>query len=375
MATDGSCVVAWRGDVSTGTVADGASIQARPDDPAGSVLGARFQVNCAATGAQANPAVASDPGGGFLIVWDSPSPTGNDTATLSIHRQRSEKNRGPIARQFQVNSYTTGNLVGPSAATAPTGSSWSAGSARVRREGIRRSRASRRGVRRRRRSARRTSYPTSPAVAFDASGGFVVAWSRKGSPASDALSWSVQVRPFDNPEVPVADQVQMDSSTTGTRVVSEIGSASSGGFVLAWESDPAQNLGGSDPFLIARRYRSDVFSDGFEWSDALRWSLTAPQPKREDECRFLIPPALQPRSSPGDGLDHPSECECHQPVQRCRHELARGDRAKLRIHHGGRRVGGAIILLNLSSKGKRKEGACGFASRGTLSYRVPGGQS
>ena len=45
MATDGSFVVVWRGAVSAGTDTDGSSIQARRYDPAGSALGAQFQVN------------------------------------------------------------------------------------------------------------------------------------------------------------------------------------------------------------------------------------------------------------------------------------------------------------------------------------------
>ncbi len=401
MATDGSFVAVWRGDVSTGTDADGASIQARRYDPAGSALGAQFQVNSATTGAQTNPAVAPDPGGGFLIVWNSPSTTGNDAGTLSIQGQRYDDNGSPIAGQFQVNSYTTGNQLGPTAAFAPTGEfvvSWiSSGSAggdtslesiQARRfdaggaplaadfqvnayttgrqqwpqvgvdgtdafvvawesagtstpgaqgysvlarrfgsdglpiagelqvnsyttgiqssaslavrtdgsflvvwesEGSLGSDSASFSVQARRYDATgaalgpefqvnsyTTSYQTSPAVALDASGGFVVAWSSLGSPGSDALSWSVQGRPFDNAGVPVADQFQVNSSTTGTQNVPGIATDGAGGLVVAWRSDPAQNLGGSDPFLIARRYRSGIFIDGFESSDTLRWSLTAP---------------------------------------------------------------------------------------------------
>jgi hypothetical protein len=165
--------------------------------------------------------------GSFIVVWESEGSFGSDSSTFSIQARRYDDTGAALGPEFQVNSYTT-------------------------------------------------SYQTSSAVAVDSTGGFVVAWSSLGSPGSDALSWSVQARPFDNGGVAVADQFQVNSSTTGTQNNPGVGTDGSGRFVVAWRSDPAQNRGGSDPFILARRYRGGIFIDGFESSDASRWSAAVP---------------------------------------------------------------------------------------------------
>lgn len=401
MAPDGSFVVVWSASVSAGTDLDGLSIQARHYDSGGAALGPQFQVNSATTGVQANPAVACDADGGFLVVWNSQSSPGNDTADTSIQAQRYDSAGVPVLGQFQVNSFTTGNQIGPAVAFAETGSfviSWmssssphgdtsldsiqarrfdaagsplggdfqvnvyttgrqqwpqvgvdgagsfvvawtSAGSpspgaqgytvltrrfggdglplagesqANTYTTGIQASPAL--GVRpdgsfivvwesegslgsdsasfsvqaRRYDSAGAAlgsefqvntytpSYQLSPAVAVDPSGSFVVAWASLGSPGNDALSWSVQARPFDGAGAPISEQFQVNASTTGAQRSPDVGTDGAGRFVAAWSGDPAQRLGDPDRLVFARRFIGALFVDGFESNDTSRWSAAIP---------------------------------------------------------------------------------------------------
>ena len=188
---------------------------------------ADFQVNSYTTGTQSSAALAVRTDGSFLVAWESEGSLGSDSSTFSVQARRYDDTGAALGPEFQVNSYTT-------------------------------------------------SYQTNPAVALDPSGGFVVAWSSNGSPGSDALSWSVQARPFDANAAAVAEQFQTNTSTTGSQRLPGVGTDRTGRFVVAWTSNPAQGLGDPDPFVLARRFRGGLFIDGFESNDTARWSSSLP---------------------------------------------------------------------------------------------------
>jgi len=68
-AADGGFVVVWEGDVGTGS-----SILGRRFNPDGQPLGDDFEVSTALGGGQWRPRVAVAPGGGFLVTWQGAAP-------------------------------------------------------------------------------------------------------------------------------------------------------------------------------------------------------------------------------------------------------------------------------------------------------------
>ncbi len=110
--------------------------------------GSEFQVNSYTTSNQLTPAIASDPSGNFVVAWNSNGSSGTDTSNYSVQAQRYDATGNPLGSQFQVNTYTT-------------------------------------------------SFQSSPAVAIDTSGNFVVAWQSFGSSGTDTSSYSVQAQRYD----------------------------------------------------------------------------------------------------------------------------------------------------------------------------------
>ena len=144
----GNFVVAWASNGSYGTDTSSWSVQAQRFDTTGTAVGDQFQVNTYTTGAQKEPAVASDEQGNFIVVWESEGSSGTDTSGTSIQGQFYDACGAPVGDQFQVNSYTT-------------------------------------------------DQQESPVVSsLDSYGTFVVAWQSTGSVGDDTSSFSVQAQRY-----------------------------------------------------------------------------------------------------------------------------------------------------------------------------------
>ncbi len=110
---DGSFVVAWSsgwyelGIPGSGPDGDKEGVYAQRFDSGGVPLGGEFQVNTTTVERQRYPAVAFDPGGGFLVVWQS----GNYEAVGEpgeIIGQQFAADGTAVGGEFQVNTYSTG---------------------------------------------------------------------------------------------------------------------------------------------------------------------------------------------------------------------------------------------------------------------------
>jgi hypothetical protein len=146
----------------------------------GNSLGGEFRVNGYTTGDQRAPAVAWDGSGGFVVVWTSP----RDTDPLGgIFAQRYSADGAPVDAEFHVNSYTTGGQ-------------------------------------------------TFPAVSTDPGQGFIVAWT---SPQDGALGGTV-ARRFTRSGTPITNEFRVNTYTTGTQLVPAIAGQSPGRFVTVWSS-------------------------------------------------------------------------------------------------------------------------------------------
>jgi len=162
----GGFVVLWSSTGSGGTDNSGTSIQGQRFDAAGVPLGSELQVNTYVAGGQENAAVASQPAGGFVVVWDSPGGGGTDTSDRAIQGRRFDADGAPLGGEFQVNTFATGRQAQPSVA------------------------------------------PVDP-------GGFVVAW--EGYGAADASFYGVQAQRF---EGGIATTTTLGTTTTTTSTTS-----------------------------------------------------------------------------------------------------------------------------------------------------------
>jgi len=265
----GGFVVAWHSFSSSGTDTDPPSVQARRYEANGTPAGDQFQVNTYTTGDQRAPVVSSDGGAGFVITWRSTGSSGSDSSGSSVQAQRYSADGTPSGSEFQVNTYTTSDQ--NSASVSPDGAAgfvvaWESNGS----SGTDTDFGSIQGQRY---AADGTpsgtefqvnTYTTSdqyfPAVSLDGAGGFVVTWSSDGSGGTDTSGPSVQARRYEADGIPLGDQFQVNTYTTGPTglqynpAVSADGDA---GFVVSWTSGGSSGTDTSNTSIQGQRYSPD----------------------------------------------------------------------------------------------------------------------
>lgn len=149
---------------------------------------AEFQVNTRTAENQANPAIAMDADGNFVVVWSSyfrSVDRSND-----ILGQRFDPNCEAVGGEFPVNTETTGNQKEPS-------------------------------------------------VAMDAAGNFVVAWQ-----SEDGNDWDIFARRFDANGAALGEEFVVNSFTDNKQQVPRVAMKPDGDFVIVWESEKL----GAEPY-------------------------------------------------------------------------------------------------------------------------------
>jgi hypothetical protein len=120
LAPGGGGYVVWESYSSPGTDADGRSVQLQRLGAGGTLSGAQVQVNSVTAGEQKTPAVACDPvSGRVMVVWESPGATGADG--FDLRARVFEANGTPVASDFVINTFTTGDQLFPAVAGAAEG--------------------------------------------------------------------------------------------------------------------------------------------------------------------------------------------------------------------------------------------------------------
>jgi hypothetical protein len=256
----GNFVVVWTSYGSPGSDNAYSSIQARRYDGTGTPLGGQFQVNTYATSFQNTPDVAADPGGRFVVVWQSYGSAGSDTSDFSVHGRRYDSLGAPLGAEFEVNTYATSAQT--QAAVAGTGAggfvvAWQS-------DGSPGSDSAFTSIQARRYDGTGTAlgpqfqvntYTTSlqftnnGSVTNDGAGGFVVIWMSVGSAGSDTDGFSVQGRRYDSGGTPLGGQFQVNTYTTGAQYYARAATDGTGNFLVTWSSSG----GGSDPTSVLAR--------------------------------------------------------------------------------------------------------------------------
>lgn len=251
----GGFVVAWGSNGSFGNDDDGYSVQVRRFLAGGIPLGAEFQVNTYTTRRQFRPRLAVEPGGDFVVVWESLGSAGPDTSTLSIQARRYLGDGTPLGDEFQVNTYASGGQGHPDVASDPSGSFvvvWEVPDIRARLfAGDGSPLGDDFGVNS---DTPLGAVQARPAVAMATDGSFVVAWQSYGSSGTDHDGWSVQARRFDSGGVPLGNQFQVNSLTTREQVNPRLAVDANGGWIATWLSGAVAPSG--DFTVQARRFDS-----------------------------------------------------------------------------------------------------------------------
>jgi hypothetical protein len=120
-APDGRFVVTWESESSTGSDDSGTSIQLRRFDAEGNPLGSDQQVNTFVSSDQRNARVACAGNGSFVVVWDSDGSSGNDDSSLSVQARIFDAEGAPLGPDFQVNSSIEGTQAEPAVGTMGAG--------------------------------------------------------------------------------------------------------------------------------------------------------------------------------------------------------------------------------------------------------------
>jgi hypothetical protein len=199
----GNMTVVWP---SSGPDGSEDGIFAQRFDATGAKQGAEFQVNTWTSRAQVFPSVAADAAGNFVVAWESgasiaypPPPDTQDGSAAGIYGQRYDASGTPVGAEFRVNTYTTGDQ-------------------------------------------------STPTVASDATGDFVVAWS---SWNQDGQNSGVFAQRFDRAGVSRGAEFQVNEVTAGNQGGPSVASDVTGNFVVAWSANSAgifaQRFGGIQP--------------------------------------------------------------------------------------------------------------------------------
>ncbi len=214
-AADGGFVVVWDSYSSSGSDADGYSIQGQRFDSAGAAVGDEFQVNTYTTSAQSVPKVAVVAAGDFVVVWTSYGSSGSDSSARSIQGQCFDSAGAAVGDEFQVNTYTT---------------DW---------QGL-------------------------PAVAATAAGDFVAVWR-----SNDSLG--IQGQRINSQGEAVGDEFPVNTLYEGS--FPAVAAKTAGEFVVVWQG---YSSSGSDRGIQGQRFVNPLFADGFESGDTSAWSGSSP---------------------------------------------------------------------------------------------------
>ena len=175
----------------------------------GSLFGAEFQVNTHTTYDQKNAAITMDKGGNFVVVWSS---YGQDGSSNGIFGQLFDPNCSSLGEEFQINMTSSGNQA-------------------------------------------------EPAVAMDATTGFVVVWQGPGLIEDDQED--IFARRFDPNGLPIGDEFQVNSDVNDQQLFPNVAINDDGTFIVVWESNNTLDQG--DKAICGQLYDSNGVEFGAEF--------------------------------------------------------------------------------------------------------------
>jgi hypothetical protein len=249
MNPSGNFVVVW---TSTGQDGDNYGVFGQRFDATGTPQGGEFQVNTTTTGAQYFPGVAMTDLGTFVVVWTG----GQANPNYDVFAQRFSSSGVKVGGESQVNSQTGVLATQPTVATDNDGDfavAWtqyepngSFGVFARRFDGSGNPEGAPVQV-----NTFTTGNQLGSSVAFDANHEFIVVWQGKGQDdPADPAGRGVFAQRFGDPSIPVGSEFQVNTFTPGSQFLPAVAMNANGNFVVAWTSE---NQDGSGYGIFARR--------------------------------------------------------------------------------------------------------------------------
>jgi hypothetical protein len=220
---------------------------ARPAAPQGNPLGPEFRVNTLTQSQQGYSAAASG-GSGFVVVWRS---SAVDGSLFGVSGQRFDSGGAPLGTEFRVNTYTTGVQDLPALGVNAAGDLvvvWESDNQDGSDTGVFGQRYSSDGTPRGPEfGVNNTAIgeQSSPAVAVDPAGGFLVAWHSRPSGSGD---FDVFARRYGSSGAPAGPEFRVNASTLGSHSGPSVAADTSGNYVIVWSG------GFGDANILGLRY-------------------------------------------------------------------------------------------------------------------------
>ena len=246
---DGDFVVVWQSTQD----GSGYGIFGRAFSSAGTPLASEFQVNTYTPDYQKYTVVAADDDLDFVVVWAS---KGQDGSSYGVFGRRFSSAGTPLASEFQVNTYTTGQQAGGNRGGA--------------------------------------------SVAVDGDGDFVVAW---WSTDQDGSSSGVFARRFSSAGAALASEFQVNTYTTGGQDTPSVTTDADGDFVVTWHSN-TRTVRPTASSLAASRARAPP------WPPSSR---STPTPRATSAPRRWRRPPTATSSSPGRATTRTARATASSP--------------------------------------------------------------
>jgi len=189
-------------------------------DATGAPLGGEFRVNTVTAGTQLLTSMASDPAGNFVVVFQS---YGQDGSGYGVFAQRYASTGEPLGGEFQVNTFTTRNQ-------------------------------------------------SAPAVALDAFGNFVIAWTGPTEPLG-SNRFDILARRYNSSGRPLGGEFRVNTHTRGDQRSPAIASDAAGNFTVVWESADESDVFGqrysSSGAPLGDEFRINTFAIGDQYTPSV----------------------------------------------------------------------------------------------------------
>jgi len=263
MDADGDFAITWYSGTQWFWSSD---IFARRYNAAGTPQGDQFRVNTSTTGHQWTPAVAIDSVGNYVITWLSAPFEGGSAQDYGIYARRYNISGSPQGSEFQVGSTAAVNLQStPAMAMDADGDyvvTWQSWRQDGSGYGVYAQRYDAAGTKRGVEipvNYYTTNDQSAPAVAMDADGDFVITWHSK---EQDGSGYGIYAQRYNASGNPQGLEFRVNSTVTGSQFFPAVAMDVDGDFVVTWQSD-GQDGGGYG--IYARRYSAAGLPQGGEF--------------------------------------------------------------------------------------------------------------
>jgi hypothetical protein len=263
---NGNFVITWRGN----GPGDADGIFAQRYNAAGVPQGGEFRVNTHTTGLQRHAAIDMSFNGDFVITWESNDEVGDPTSVHAggIFAQRYSPGGMPQGGEFHVNVVTTFHQVAPSVAMDDVGNfviAWGGQDSATASGEIYARRYNSAGVAQGgefRANTFTSSFQSKPAVAMDGDGDFVVVWqSQDQDLGGGTFPYGVYAQRYDAAAVVQGSEFRVNTFTFDAQREPAVAMDALGNFVVTW-----YGLGSDDTFAVrAQRYNSAGTAQGSEF--------------------------------------------------------------------------------------------------------------